>query len=56
MIECGRTGLVHGGASGRFDGFQIETAPLAEFCEGDLEEPIYFAGDFLVDGVRRFFS
>jgi hypothetical protein len=56
MLERGRTGAVHRGASGSFDCFQIETALPPEFCEGDLEESIYFAGDFLVDGIRRFFS
>lgn len=56
MLQRSGPGAVHGGAGGGFDSFQIETALPAEFGERDLEQAIYFAGDFLADGVRRFFS
>jgi hypothetical protein len=56
MLQRSGPSAVHGGAGGGFDRFQIETALPAEFGERELEQAIYFVGDFLTDGVRRFFS
>jgi hypothetical protein len=55
-MECASTRPVHGGARRRFDGFQIEAGRSAESGEDDLEQLVYFAGNFLMDRCRRFFS
>ena len=47
---------MHRAASGRLDGFEIEAAAVAPPAEDDLEQPIHFLGDFLVDRFGRFFS
>src|ERR1035438_322481 len=48
--------LVHSGADGGFDGFQIQAAGLAAALKDNAQQPGYFAGNFLADGLRRFFS
>src|SRR5882724_6292159 len=48
--------LVHSGADGGFDGFQVQAAGLAAVLKDDAQQPVYFAGNFLEDGLRRFFS
>src|ERR1035438_5615873 len=48
--------LVHSGADGGFDGFQIQAAGLAAALKDNAQQPVYFAGNFLADGLRRFFS
>src|SRR6266566_5078339 len=48
--------LVHGGADGGFDGFQVKAAGLAAALKDNAQQPVYFAGDFLLNGLRRFFS
>ena len=47
---------MHGGPGGRLDGFQIELTAAALAAEDDLEQLIYFLGDFVADGFGRFFS
>jgi len=49
-----RPSLVHGGADGSFDGFQVKAA-LAAILKDDVQQSVYFAGNFLADGLRRFF-
>jgi hypothetical protein len=56
MMECASASPVHGGARCRFDSLQIETGRPAESGEDNLEQLVYFAGDFLMDRFRRFFS
>jgi hypothetical protein len=56
MIERACARLVHGGTRGRFNGFQIEATGPAQSGEDDVQEPVYFAGDFLMDRFGRFFS
>src|SRR5450755_1743763 len=48
--------LVHGGADGGFDGFHVKVAGLAAVPKDDVQQAVYFAGHFLADGLRRFFS
>ncbi len=39
-----------------FDGLQIEAFGLAQPGKDDVQQLLYFAGDFLTDRFRRFFS
>lgn len=48
--------MVHRGADGGFDGFQVQAAGLAAVLKDDAQQPVYFAGEFLLDGLGRFFS
>jgi hypothetical protein len=48
--------LVHRGADGGFDGFQVQAAGLAAVLKDDAQQPVYFASHFLAEGLRRFFS
>jgi hypothetical protein len=48
--------MVHRAAHGHLDRFQIQRAGLAPAGEDNLQQPIYFLGDFLLDRMRRFFS
>jgi hypothetical protein len=56
LCQCGSPGLVHGGSQSGLDRFQIEPAIIASLLKDNPQEPVYFAGDFLLDGLRRFFS
>jgi hypothetical protein len=56
MFKSACAGPVHGGASSRFDGFQIEAAASAQPGKHDIHQLFYFAGDFLLDRFGRFFS
>jgi len=49
-------GLMHGGADGGFDCFQVQAAGLAAVLKDDAQQPVYFAGNLFLDGFRRFFS
>jgi hypothetical protein len=49
-------GPMHGGTHGGFDTLQIETAVGVATAENHAQQLIYFAGDFLLDDLRRFFS
>jgi hypothetical protein len=48
--------MVHGGSQCDLDRFQIEPAILVSLLKNNPQELIYFAGNFLLDGLRRFFS
>jgi|SRR5271169_1911617 len=48
--------LVHGGADGSFDCFQVKAAGLVAVLKDDVQQAVYFARNFLADGFRRFFS
>lgn len=49
--------LVHGRSDGGFHRFQIESAVVAStILKNDPQEAVYFAGDFLLDRLRGFFS
>lgn len=48
--------LVHGGSDGGFDRFQVKAASLAAVLKDDAQQPVYFTGNFFLDGFRRFFS
>jgi hypothetical protein len=50
-----RGGLVHGCAHRGLCRFQIKPAFLAPALKQNLEDAIYFALDFEVDRLRRFF-
>ena len=49
-------GPMHGGTHGGFDTLQIEGAVEVAIAENNAQQLIYFAGDFLLDDLRRFFS
>jgi hypothetical protein len=46
---------VHGGTYGHLDRFQIDASGLALLVEDGAQEAVCFFGDFLLDGLRRFF-
>ena len=48
--------LMHGGADGSFDRFQVKAAGLAAVLKDDVQQAVYFAGNFFLDDFRRFFS
>jgi hypothetical protein len=54
--QSGRAGAVHGCAHRGLSRFQVEAAFLAPTLKQNLKEAIYFALDFEVDRLRRFFS
>jgi hypothetical protein len=47
---------MHGRAHEHLDGFQIQVARFAHAGEDGPQQLLYFARDFLLDSVRRFFS
>ena len=49
-------GLVHRGTDRCLDTLQIEPARRLAVAENDAQKLLYFAGDFLLDRLRRFFS
>jgi hypothetical protein len=49
-------GPMHGGTHGDLDTLQIETAVEVAIAENNAQQLIYFAGDFLLDDLGRFFS
>lgn len=49
-------GLMHGGTDRCLDTLQIEAAARFAVAENDAQQLLYFAGDFLLDDLRRFFS
>jgi hypothetical protein len=51
-----RSGLMHGRAHQHLDCFQIEVARLADAREDGARQLLYFARDFLLDRLGRFFS
>ena len=51
-----RPGLMHGRSHSHLQGFQIQTPRLAAGTEGEAQQLVYFARDFLTDRFRRFFS
>ena len=51
-----RTGPVHGRAHRHLDSFQIDKARLTAAGKDDAQQLVYFARDFPLDRVRRFFS
>ncbi len=54
--QGGGPGLVHGGTNGHFHRLEIQSARLAALAENQLQQVLYFAGDFLPDRFGRFFS
>jgi hypothetical protein len=56
LRQRGSPGLVHGGSQGGLDRFQIERDTIAALLKNNPQEAVYFAGNFLLDGLRRFFS
>jgi hypothetical protein len=47
---------MHGGADGCLDTLQIKAAVDFAVAENDAQQLLYFAGNFLLDRFRRFFS
>src|SRR5882672_12460114 len=56
LRQRGSPRVVHGGSHRRLDRFQIEPTFAATLLKNNLQEPVYFAGNFLLDCLRRFFS
>ena len=54
--EHGGSGLVHRRADRHLGGFQIRPPRFTATGEQDAQQLRYFAGDFLLDRFRRFFS
>jgi len=48
-------GPVHGRSQNGLDRFQIERGAPAALLKNNPQEAVYFAGNFLLDGLRRFF-
>jgi hypothetical protein len=48
--------MMHGGTDRCLDTLQIESAVRFAIAENDAEQLLYFADDFLLDDLRRFFS
>ena len=51
-----RPNLMHDRPHDHLGGFQIQAPRLAAAVEDDAQQLAYFARDFLLDGLRRFFS
>ena len=47
---------MHGASQSGLDRFQIEPAMIASILKHSPQEPVYLAGNFLLDCLRRFFS
>ena len=56
LTQSGRPGLMQSRAHGHLDCLQVELAGLVLLLKDEPEERAYFAGDFLLDRFRRFFS
>src|SRR5215467_11536826 len=54
--QCGRPSLMHRRTDDGFDGFEVETTGLAPILKNRVQQPVYFAGNFLLDRLSRFFS
>jgi len=54
--ERGGTRPMQGRAYDSLHGFQVDGSRLAAALENHLQKLFYFAGDLLVDRLRRFFS
>jgi hypothetical protein len=54
--QGGSSRPMHGRAYRHLDGFQIEPPSLAAAREDRTQKLLYFARDFLVDRLGRFFS
>ena len=48
--------LMHSGSQRAFDRFQVESAVIVALLKNQTQKPVYFAGDFLLDGFGRFSS
>jgi hypothetical protein len=56
LSERRRSSLMQGSAEAHLNSFQIQTSGLLLLGEDTPQHAGYFARDFLVDRVRRFFS
>src|ERR1019366_7577280 len=56
LRQRGSSGLVHGGSHSGLDRIQIVAAAGAVLLKNHPKEAVYFAGNFLLDRLRRFFS
>ena len=56
LRQGARSGLMHGGSHRGLNGFQIEPAMVATLLKNNPQELVYFVGNFLLDGLRSFFS
>ena len=56
LRQRGSPGLMHRRADDGFDGFQVEATGPAAILKDSVQQPVYFAGNFLLDRFRRFFS
>lgn len=48
--------LMHRRADDGFDGLQVKVTGLTTILKDDAKQPVYFAGNFLLDRFSRFFS
>jgi hypothetical protein len=55
LRQCRSSGLVHGSPDSCLHTLQIEAAWGCSIAKNDVQQSIYFTGDFLLDGLRRFF-
>lgn len=56
LAQSAGTGPMHRRTYQHLDGFQVQRARFAHAGEDGAQQLLYFARDFLLDGVRRFFS
>jgi len=56
LRQSGGPGVMHRGTDSGLDTLQIETTGRLVITEDDAKQLLYFARDFLLDGLRRFFS
>jgi hypothetical protein len=56
LRKRGSSRLMHSRADGGFDRLQVKATGLAAVLKNGTQQPVYFAGNFLLDGERRFFS
>jgi hypothetical protein len=56
LAQGAGSGLMQSCAESHLDGLQVKASGFAPLTEDDTQYLLYFARDFLLDRVRRFFS
>jgi hypothetical protein len=56
LCQRASPGLMQGGPQSGLDRLQIEPTVVVALLKNNPQEPVYFAGDFLLDRFGRFFS
>jgi hypothetical protein len=56
FIQQQRSRLVEGGADRHLHRLQVQVRGVVTLAKDESQQFFYFTGDFLLDGLRRFFS